>query len=323
MTKNQYQFNPETVKFEKINHNYKRKILGIMGIFVTATIGGFLLFLFFAMFYDTPKERMLKMENTDLQTSYKRLEEKVKTINKVVESMEKRDDNLYRFLLNADPLPTELRNSGIGGVNRYQDYEDLPNAKIAKRLAKRIDNLMKKTYIQTKSLDELDSLAQQKQLMLASVPSIIPIRREFLRSRPSGFRMRFHPIHKIWRMHWGMDFSLPSGSEIYASGDGVVLKTNRGRGYGIHVVIKHNYGGYETLYAHMKKTAVKPGQKVKRGEIIGYVGNTGISTAPHLHYEVHKNGRKLNPINYYFNDLTPEEYNDLVLDANNPIQTLD
>lgn len=323
MTKNQYQFNPETVKFEKINHNYKKKILGIMGIFVTATIGGFLLFLFFAMFYDTPKERMLKMENTDLQTSYKRLEEKVKTINKVVESMEKRDDNLYRFLLNADPLPTELRNSGIGGVNRYQDYEDLPNAKIAKRLAKRIDNLMKKTYIQTKSLDELDSLAQQKQLMLASVPSIIPIRREFLRSRPSGFRMRFHPIHKIWRMHWGMDFSLPSGSEIYASGDGVVLKTNRGRGYGIHVVIKHNYGGYETLYAHMKKTAVKPGQKVKRGEIIGYVGNTGISTAPHLHYEVHKNGRKLNPINYYFNDLTPEEYNDLVLDANNPIQTLD
>lgn len=323
MTKNQYRFNPETVKFEKINHNYKRKILGIMGIFVTATIGGFLLFLFFAMFYDTPKERMLKMENTDLQTSYKRLEEKVKTINKVVESMEKRDDNLYRFLLNADPLPTELRNSGIGGVNRYQDYEDLPNAKIAKRLAKRIDNLMKKTYIQTKSLDELDSLAQQKQLMLASVPSIIPIRREFLRSRPSGFRMRFHPIHKIWRMHWGMDFSLPSGSEIYASGDGVVLKTNRGRGYGIHVVIKHNYGGYETLYAHMKKTAVKPGQKVKRGEIIGYVGNTGISTAPHLHYEVHKNGRKLNPINYYFNDLTPEEYNDLVLDANNPIQTLD
>lgn len=323
MTKNQYRFNPETVKFEKINHNYKRKILGIMGIFVTATIGGFLLFLFFAMFYDTPKERMLKMENADLQTSYKRLEEKVKTINKVVESMEKRDDNLYRFLLDADPLPTELRNSGIGGVNRYQDYEDLPNAKIAKRLAKRIDNLMKKTYIQTKSLDELDSLAQQKQLMLASVPSIIPIRREFLRSRPSGFRMRFHPIHKIWRMHWGMDFSLPSGSEIYASGDGVVLKTNRGRGYGIHVVIKHNYGGYETLYAHMKKTAVKPGQKVKRGEIIGYVGNTGISTAPHLHYEVHKNGRKLNPINYYFNDLTPEEYNDLVLDANNPIQTLD
>lgn len=323
MTKNQYRFNPETVKFERINHNYKRKILGIMGIFVTATIGGFLLFLFFAMFYDTPKERMLKMENTDLQTSYKRLEEKVKTINKVVESIEKRDDNLYRFLLNADPLPTELRNSGIGGVNRYQDYEDLPNAKIAKRLAKRIDNLMKKTYIQTKSLDELDSLAQQKQLMLASVPSIIPIRREFLRSRPSGFRMRFHPIHKIWRMHWGMDFSLPSGSEIYASGDGVVLKTNRGRGYGIHVVIKHNYGGYETLYAHMKKTAVKPGQKVKRGEIIGYVGNTGISTAPHLHYEVHKNGRKLNPINYYFNDLTPEEYNDLVLDANNPIQTLD
>lgn len=323
MSKNQYRFDPETIRFEKVKYNYKRKVLNIMGVFVTAIIGGFLLYLLLAAFVDTPKERMLKMENEALLASYKFLEEKVDNINKVVKNIEKRDDNLYRFLLNTDPLPSELRNSGIGGVSRYEDFEDLPNSDLAKKIAQKVDNLMKKTYVEVKSLDELDSLAQQKQLMLASVPAIMPIRREFLKSRPSGFRMRLHPIYKRRIMHWGMDFSMPSGSEIYATGDGTVIKTKRGRGYGIYVVIKHNYGGYETLYAHMKKAAVKPGKKVKRGEIIGYVGNTGVSTAPHLHYEVHKNGRKVNPINYYFNDLSPEEYEDIVHDANSDIQSLD
>lgn len=323
MPKDQYRFNPDTISFEKVDDNHKKKMMSVVVIFATAATVGLLFFLFLSLFTDSPKERMLKMENETLKINYKQLENKVNNISKVVEDIEKRDDNLYRFLLNSDPLPSELRNSGIGGVSRYEAYDDLSNSTIAKKIARKVDNLLKRTYIQTKSLDELDSLAQQRDLMLSSVPAIIPIRRDLLRSPPSGFRMRFHPILKRKRMHWGIDFSLPPGSEIYATGDGTVVRANRGRAYGIHVVIKHKYGGYETLYAHMKKAAVRPGKKVKRGEVIGYVGSTGMSTGPHLHYEVHKNGKRLNPVNYYFNDLSPQEYIEFIHDVNSNTQTFD
>lgn len=323
MEKSKYRFNPESVSFEKVTRNYWKKIGRGLAFFVTATIVGFVAYSIVFHYISSPKERKLMEENQVLQSNYKKLEKKLGTLTAVLDDIQNRDDNLYRFLLNADPLPSELRNSGIGGVNRYEHLEGLPNATIAKNTAKKLDDLLKKTYVQTKSLDELEALANDREKMLSSIPAIMPVKRELLRSKPSGYGMRLHPVYGTYKMHNGMDFSVPSGSKIYATGDGVVTKSKRERGYGNVVVIKHNYGGYETRYAHMLRTAKKVGQKVKRGDVIGFVGNTGLSTAPHLHYEVRKNGRIMNPINYYFGDLTPEEYEKIIHDTDSTVQSFD
>lgn len=323
MKKSQYRFNPESVSFEKVTRNYWKKIGKSLAFFVTATIVGFATYSIVFHYISSPNERKLKEENQMLQSNYKKLEKKMGTLATVLEDIQNRDDNLYRFLLNAEPLPSELRNSGIGGVNRYEHLSELPNATIAKNTAKKLDDLLKKTYIQTKSLDELEVLANDREKMLTSVPAIMPVKKELLKSPPSGYGMRLHPIYKIYKMHNGIDFSVPAGTEIYATGDGVVTKAKRERGYGNIVVIKHNYGDYETRYAHMLRMVKKVGQKVKRGDVIGFVGNTGISTAPHLHYEVRKNGRVMNPINYYFGDLTPEEYEKIIHDTDSTVQSFD
>ncbi len=323
MSKKQHKFKYSPLFFIKRRKVKRKHLFSVIGFLITATVMGFLAFWIFSEVVSSRTQSKLYHENQALKANYDVLEKKFDNLNLVLNDIQNRDDNLYRFLLNADAIPSEIRNSGMGGINRYQNLGKLPEGELIKKTTEQLENLIKKAYIQSKSFDEVENLANLQKTMLSSVPAIIPIRKELLRSHPSGFGRRLHPVYGVHRMHKGMDFSVPSGSDIYATGDGVVTKVKRDKGYGIHVVVKHNYGGYETRYAHMMRAKAKVGQKVKRGTVIGYVGSTGVSTAPHLHYEVRRNGKVLNPINFYNNDLTPEEYEQIIHDTNNSVQSFD
>tara|TARA_B110000196_G_scaffold141052_1_gene122138 strand:- start:1021 stop:1857 length:837 start_codon:yes stop_codon:yes gene_type:complete len=277
----------------------------------------------FFQFFDSPKEKRLKDEIYNLTSQYYVINNNMKQIEIVLDDIQERDDNIYRTIFEADPIPNSIRKQGFGGVNRYKKFEGYSNSKIIINTTRKIDQLTKQLYLQSKSFDEIINLAKNKSEMLASIPAIQPVSNKNLSRMASGYGYRIHPIYKTRKLHTGMDFSAKTGTEIYATGDGVISKIRRSkRGYGNHVKINHGFG-YETLYAHMSKYIVKRGQKVKRGEVIGYVGNTGTSVAPHLHYEVHKDKRRINPVNFYYNDLNPEEYEKMIEISSQSNQSFD
>jgi murein DD-endopeptidase MepM/ murein hydrolase activator NlpD len=283
----------------------------------------FFILLIFYQFFDSPKEKRLKLEIQNLTSQYEVINNDMQQVETVLDEIQERDDNIYRVIFEADPIPTSIRKQGFGGVNRYEKLLGLSNSELMINTSKKIDQLTKQLYLQSKSFDEVIDLAKNKSNMLASIPAIQPVANKDLKRMASGYGYRIHPIYKTRKMHYGMDFSAKTGTEIYATGDGVVSKIKRSkRGYGNYVKINHGFG-YETLYAHMSKYIVKRGQKVKRGEVIGYVGNSGISTAPHLHYEVRKDNKKINPMNFYYNDLSPEEYEKMLEISLQSNQSLD
>lgn len=274
-------------------------------------------------FFDSPKEIALKRENEQLKLQYTVINNDVAQIKDVLSNIIHRDNNIYRVIFEAEPISKDVREAGVGGVNRYIGLEGYEFSELIINTRKTIDNISQKLYIQSKSFDEIVELAKQKEVLLQSIPAIQPIPNEDLTRVASGFGYRIHPIHKIRKMHTGMDFTAPTGTHIYATGDGVVESvTSSKRGYGNHIVIKHRFG-YKTRYAHMSKFNAKEGQHVKRGDIIGYVGNTGSSTGPHLHYEIEKDNKKVNPYNYYFNDLTPEEFDRMIELSSSANQSFD
>ncbi len=259
-------------------------------------------------------------------TQYELMSKDLDKVEKVLTDLEQRDDNIYRVIFEAEPIPSSVREAGFGGVNKYSHLESMNNADLIIGTAKKLDVLSKKAYIQSKSYDDVMKLALNKEKMLASIPSIMPVSNTDLKRTSSGWGYRIHPIYKVRKMHWGQDFTAPVGTPIYATGDGKVTEitgSKRSRvGLGMHVKIDHGFG-YETVYGHMSEFHVKRGQNVKRGDIIGYVGNTGGSTAPHLHYEVHKDGKKVNPAYYLFQDLNPQEYDQMIAISTNIGQSLD
>ena len=230
----------------------------------------------------------------------------------VIGQLEQKDDNLYRAIFEAEPIPSTQRESGVGGINRYRDLEGYSNSDIVIETTKKLDRIKKKIVVQSESYDDLFDLARTKEDMLVSIPAIMPISNRDLTRTASGFGLRIHPIYKIIKFHAGMDFTAPTGSEIYATGNGTVEAVNTAsRGFGKHIIIDHGYG-YKSLYAHLDGFNVRRGQKVERGEVIGFVGNTGTSVAPHLHYEVRLNGKSIDPVNFYMNDLNAEEYERMI-----------
>lgn len=262
----------------------------------------------FFNFFDSPKEKMLIREIDNMTLQYELMNEKLSQVSAVLDNVQDRDDNIYRVIFEADPIPSSIRKAGIGGVNRYEKLEGYNNSELIISTAQKLDQISKQLYIQSKSFDEVIEMATKKSDMLASIPAIQPVTNKELKRLSSGYGRRIDPYYKKPKFHYGVDFSAPQGTPIYATGNGTIKKTKKSRrGFGNHIVIDHGYG-YESLYAHMQKYTVRRGQKVKRGDLIGYVGNSGKSTAPHLHYEVHKDGRKVNPAYYFHNDLTPEEY---------------
>ena len=324
MAKVRYQYNESTLSYEKVKVSAGQRLIRGL-IFLMAALffaGG--IYILFETVYDSPKDRQLKAENQELLIQLELLSKRTDQMSVILADLENRDDNIYRAVFEVEPIPDNLRRAGIGGVNRYKNLEKFKgSADIVLSTTKKLDRLAKQLYIQSKSFDEIFSLAKQKEEMLASIPAIQPVSNKDLTRMASGFGMRIDPHYKTPAFHEGMDFTSPTGTPIYATGNGKVVRADRrARGFGNHVRIDHGFG-YLTLYAHMSKIAVKPGQEVSRGEIIGYVGNTGKSSGPHLHYEVHKNGRPVNPINFYFSDLTPEEYDMMIQLASQENQSFD
>jgi murein DD-endopeptidase MepM/ murein hydrolase activator NlpD len=312
MSKIKYKFNTKSLTYEKVETSWKQRIFRVLSYLATGTVFAFITIFFAYKFFPSPQQKILERENEALKLQYDLLNKRLENISSVLSDLEDRDDNIYRVVFESEPIPGNIRKAGFGGVDRYKELMGYENSQLVIETTKKLDQIAKQMYIQSKSFDEVIKLAKGKEQMLASIPAIQPISAKFLRHAPSGYGWRTHPIYKTSEFHPGMDFAAPQGTPIYATGDGVVERADDGAsGYGNHVVIDHGFG-YQTLYGHMVRFVVTPGQKVKRGQVIGYVGSTGLSTAPHVHYEVIKNGEKINPVNYYYNDLTPAEYQQLI-----------
>lgn len=323
MPEQKYRFNPETLKYERVRLSAWQKTKRLALMLAPGLLVGAVLSLLAYQFIDSPKERILKRENQQLLVQYELLNKQMNEVEGVLSDVQRRDDNIYRVIFEADPIPPEMRQAGMGGVNRYKSLEGYANSDVVVGTRKRLDKIAMQLYVQSTSLDAVAHLALTKQNMLASIPAIQPVSNKDLTRLASGFGMRMHPIHKINKFHAGMDFTAKTGTDIYATGDGTVIFADYAtNGYGIHVIIDHGYD-YQTLYAHLDELKVRRGQKVKRGDLIGLVGNTGLSSGPHLHYEVHKNGEAVDPANFYFNDLSPEEYARLLELSRNAGQSLD
>lgn len=323
MGKEKYRFNKKTLTYELIEYSLKDRLRrSLYWVSYTALVI-FIALAIYPHFVDSPKERELKRNISVLGSHIHQMDEHLHFLEDRLAELENRDDNIYRTVFEAEPIPKSIRRSGYGGSARYARIDGFSYDDQVRALQMKIDLLTKKMAVQSKSLDEVQDFAKNKLKMMASIPGIQPVSNKDLKRLASGFGMRLHPIYKVRKMHAGLDFSAPIGAEIYATGDGIVEKVKyRRNGYGKHVVINHGYG-YKTLYAHMSKYIVRKGQKIKRGQILGYVGNTGSSTAPHLHYEVIKNGRKINPISYFYNDLTPEEYEKMIQISSTRNQSFD
>ncbi len=313
MAKIKYYYDTESCRYERIKVSSWDIIINLLGFLVVSSIIGLGIFFVSDHYFESPAKAALRKENEELKLYYDLLEKDIAEANKMLAVLGERDDDIYRVVFGVEPIPEEIRAAGIGGSNRYRELleEGLEREELILNNMQRIDKLKKQMYIQTKSYDDIMAMAKDKEALLASMPAIQPVSNKELKRLASGFGYRMHPIYKVRKMHEGTDFSLPTGTPVYATGDGVVVYTKtKFSGYGKHIKIKHGFG-YQTLYAHLNEFLVKPGQKVKRGQVIGYSGNTGGSTAPHLHYEVIVNGVKKNPVNYFYQDLSDEEYTEI------------
>lgn len=314
MAKIKYYYDTETCRYERIKVSSLDIFLNLMGFLVIAIGLGLGVFFLADHYLESPSKANLRKENDELKLYYSLLESELTDASKMLSVLEERDDDVYRVVFGVEPVAKEIRQAGIGGANRYRELleKGLNQEELIVENFKKIDALNKKMYVQTKSYDEIMNLAKNKEKLLASMPAIQPVANKELKRLASGYGMRIHPIYKTWKMHWGTDFSIKKGTPIYATGDGVIgyMKTSFS-GYGKQIEIHHGFG-YKTKYAHLSKFAVKMGQKVKRGELIAYSGNSGSSTAPHLHYEVIKNGKKINPVDFFTRDLTDKEYEEIL-----------
>ncbi len=323
MAKVKYYYDSDTLSYRKIESRKRDRFKKAMLFTLASALFG-ILFLFLTLrFIESPKEKVLKRELENMKLNYDLLDKKMVLSQKILSDIQERDNNIYRIYFEANPIPEEQRKAGFGGVNRYKSLEGFDNSSMIIEATKNIDILSKQLYVQSKSLDEITTLVKDKEKLLAAIPAIQPVKNEDLTRMASGYGWRSDPFTKARKMHKGMDFTSPRGSPIYATGNGKVIRADsRSSGFGKHIRIDHGFG-YVTLYAHLSKYNVKKGKKVKRGDLIGFVGSTGRSQAPHLHYEVRYNGNPINPINFYYGDLSPEEFKEMLLKASQEGQSLD
>jgi murein DD-endopeptidase MepM/ murein hydrolase activator NlpD len=325
MAKVKYYYDSENLAYTKIKTRKRIKFGYALLFLVASALFGFLVFILLlnTPYFETPKDRLQAREIENLKLQYAILNKKLDEIDDVAESLENRDNNLYRVYFNKTEIPDSIRKAGFRDSKRYKDLEGYNNSQLVLNTTKRIDKLSKELAIQSKSLDDILKLASTKGNLLLSIPAIQPVRNENLKRMASGFGYRTDPFTKVRKMHNGMDFTANTGSPVYATGDGVVERAdNAASGFGNHVVIRHGFG-YESLYAHLSKYNCRAGQRVKRGDVIGYVGSTGRSEGPHCHYEVHKDGKVVNPLNFYYGNMSAVEYVAISQMANQENQSLD
>lgn len=316
---NFYYFNPETLTFEKKQFSVKDIAKRVAWFLATAL--AFSVIIIWISFYliDSPKELMLKQENEELKEQLKELDQRVDQLTIVAKDIQERDDNIYRSIFESEPVPMSVRYPFITGNVPVEGIKSPDVISLLNDVTRKADRLCVELSVQSYSFDTIAGMVGQKSEMLRCIPAIRPLPNIY--EINSGFGYRYHPILKVLRPHTGIDIAAKKGTPVYATADGVVSRQKTGSGYGITVLIDHGYS-YQTLYAHLSKKAVKPGEKVVRGQIIGYVGSTGISTGSHLHYEVIKGGKKVNPVHYFFNDITPEEYDAILKSSQKVNQAL-
>ncbi len=321
MSRVQYRLNTKSLAVERVKRSVWDKVKIVLRYAIAGILFSIIVLFIGFTFFESPKERMLRREIEQFHVQYDILSDRINVLATVLDDIQERDDHIYRVIFEAEPIPRPIRDAAFGGVDRYAHLEGYQNSKLISETMQRVDRLASQLYIQSKSYDEVFEMAINKADMLASIPAIIPLSRGTDRLI-SGYGMRMHPIYKTMRMHTGVDFTAPIGTPIYATGNGVIIRAERNNyGYGRMVVIDHGYG-YTSLYAHMDEINVRRGQRVQRGEVIGKVGNTGTSTAPHLHYEIHRNDRPVNPVHYFYNDLTPGEFEIIIERASRVNQSL-
>ena len=314
MARIKYYYDTETCKYERVRTTKSDIVLNTMGLISLTLAMAVGLLMLYSSYFESPKELILKNEVTELEFYYENLQKEVKRLDHILGEMEHRDDNIYRAVLGAEPIEKSIREGGVGGADRYEDIKnkDIIHEEFILKLHAGVDKLRRKVYIESKSQDDVVQLAEKKEKLFAAIPAIQPISNKELIALASGFGLRIHPVYKVKKMHTGIDFAASIGTPIYATADGLVDKVDVSfSGYGKMVEIDHGFG-YRTRYAHMHGFTVRNGQRIKRGELIGYVGNTGLSTAPHLHYEVFINRIHVNPVYYFFNDLNAADYEKVI-----------
>lgn len=318
-----YIFNQLTQDFEVLETSKSRRILRAILVFLGILGIAFLFAILLFTFFRSPNEKMQARELDFLKLRYEILNDRLENMEELLEDLEQRDNDLYRVMFEADPIPSVTRNSGFSNPNRYDSLYGYVNSNLVIDASRKLDIISSKMYHQSLSYDDLFEMARNKSDMLSHIPAILPLKQTTIKFISSSFGYRPDPIYKVSKFHTGVDFSARMGTEVYATGDGIVITEDRSMwGYGNMVVLDHGYG-YTTRYAHLQKALVKKGQKVKRGQLIGYVGNSGKTTGVHLHYEVRKNNVPINPINFFYNDLTPEEYEQILEQSALPTQTMD
>lgn len=324
MKKVKYYYDPETLSYKRIRNKKRTKVRNALIFLLAAALFGSILSLIIinSRLFFTPREVMLAREIKTYETNYEILNRKMELVEQVLADVQERDNNMYRLYFNAPIIPDSVRKGGFD-PNKYKDLEKLGNSKLVANTTKRLDKLRKQLVIQSKSLDEINKLSKEKEKFLASIPAIQPVNNKDLKRMASGYGWRTDPFTKARKFHYGMDFSSPQGTPVYATGDGVVIRADdASSGYGNHIRIDHGYG-YVTLYGHLSAYNVRAGQRVKRGDLIGKVGSTGRSEAPHLHYEVMKNGEHINPIHFYYGNLSADEYAEMLHVSTQENQSLD
>lgn len=323
MKKIKYYYNTNTLRYEKLEVPLRVKLLRIFGFVAAAVVTAILISYFAFQFVGSPNEKLLRIQNERLNDRYAQLDEQLQSLDQQMKELEKRDNNVYRSIFEANPIPDSARAKEIEDQKEFATIMGMSNNELLNSITGTINNLNSRIKVQNASYNEIDGLVKNKEELLSHTPAIQPVSNKDLSRIASGFGYRIDPVYKTIKMHAGLDFAAPQGTPIYATADGTVTTSgNSGNGYGNHVIIRHGYG-YETLYGHMVKVKSRVGQAVKRGEVIGWVGSTGKSTGPHCHYEVHKNGNKIDPVYFFYNDLSPEQFDRLLKQAAASNQSFD
>lgn len=323
MSRQKYRLDTESLQIVKHKPTVKEKIIRVIWVLASGLFFAGVVLIVAYTFFESPKEKILKRELNQVKLQFEILNDRVNQLERVAQDLRDRDDNIYRVIFEAEPVPQSVREGGFGGTDRYARLDGYNNSELLVSTTEKVDKLANQLYVQSKSFDEVFEMAKNKEKMLASIPAIQPVSNNNLKRISSYYGYRTDPFYKVRKFHEGIDFSAPSGTPIYAPGDGVVTYTHYShRGYGNRLVIDHGFN-FKTEYAHIKEFKVKRGDTVKRGQLIATIGNTGKSTAPHLHYEVHKGNKAVNPIYYFFNDITPQQFEKMVRLSRRPSQSMD
>jgi murein DD-endopeptidase MepM/ murein hydrolase activator NlpD len=312
MKKIKYYYNTNALRYEKLETPLRVKLLRVLGFLSAAIVTAIIIVSIAYRYFPSTNEKRLQQQNEALKENYLVLDEKAKKLQQRMIVLEDRDNEVYRTIFESKPIPDSARLIELEQQKEMKLVMSLNRFELENSIVSTLKNLEKRMNFQDRSYNQINEFIKNKELLLASTPAIQPVSNTDLKRVASGFGYRIDPIYKTPRFHAGLDFTAPQGTPIYATANGVAkIAGNKGNGYGNHVVINHGYG-YETLYGHMFRVNVKQGQKVSRGEVIGYVGSTGKSTGPHCHYEVHKNGQRIDPVYFFYNDLTPEQFNHII-----------